>query len=118
MQKNNIYIQQLKESLSELNPYLVILFGSYAYGTPEKDSDLDIFVVLNDNSMPTTFKEKQELYLKVSPYTRLVAKQIPIDLMVFTIPMYEKFRKIKSSFSKEILNKGIVIYESSHQTMA
>ena len=70
MDKDNIYIQQLRESLSKLNPYLVLLFGSHAYGTPHHDSDLDIFVVLNDNSMPTTFKEKQALYMKVSPYTR------------------------------------------------
>lgn len=118
MQIENIYIQQLKENLSELNPYLVLLFGSYANGTPNQDSDLDIFVVLNDNSMPTTFKEKQALYLKVSSYTRSVSKQIPIDLMVFTIPMFEKFKTINSSFSKEILNKGIVLYESDHTTMA
>jgi len=118
MQSDNIYIEQLKINLSELNPYLVLLFGSYAYGTPHQDSDLDIFVVLNDNSMPTTFQEKQALYLKVSPYTRPIAKQIPIDLMVFTIPMYEQFKSIKSNFSQEILNKGVVIYESNHSTMA
>jgi len=118
MQNDNIYIQQLKESLSQLNPYLVLLFGSYAYGTPHKDSDLDLFVVLNDHSMPKTFKERQSLYLKVSPYTRPVAKQVPIDLMVFTIPMYEQFKTVNSVFSKEILDKGIVIYEGNHPTMA
>jgi predicted nucleotidyltransferase len=118
MQTENTYIQQLTESLKTINPYLVLLFGSYAYGTPNPDSDLDIFVVLNDNSMPTTFKEKQALYLKVSPFTRPVAKQIPIDLMVFTIPMYEQFKAIKSNFSKEILNKGIILYESNNTAMA
>ena len=118
MQKDNIYIQQLKESLSQLNPYLVLLFGSYAYGTPHEDSDLDLFVVLNESTMPTTFKEKQALYMKVSAYTRPVAKQVPIDLMVFTIPMFEQFKTVNSIFSKEILNKGIVIYEGNHPTMA
>ena len=118
MKSDNIYIQQLKESLSKLDPYLVLLFGSYAYGTPHKDSDLDVFVVLNDTSMPTTFKEKQALYMKVSPYTRPVAKQVPIDLMVFTIPMYEQFKIVNSGFSNEILKKGIVLYEGIHPTMA
>ena len=118
MQIDNIYIQQLKESLSKLDPYLVLLFGSYAYGTPHKDSDLDVFVVLNDTSMPTTFKEKQALYMKVSAYTRPVAKQVPIDLMVFTIPMYEQFKIVNSGFSNEILKKGIVLYEGIHSTMA
>ena len=114
----NKYIQQLQANLSKIDPYLVLLFGSYAYGTPDPDSDLDVFVVLNDQSMPVTFKEKQELYLKVSSLTRPVAKQIPIDLMVFTLPMFEQFKLANTNFSEEILTKGIVIYESKHQTMA
>jgi predicted nucleotidyltransferase len=117
MLSENVYIQQIKENLKELNPYLILLFGSYAYGTPNQDSDIDIFIVLSDNSMPTTFKEKQALYLKVSPYTRPIAKQIPVDLLVFTIPMYEQFKSMKSNFSKEILNKGIILYESNNSTM-
>lgn len=118
MASENKYIQQLKTNLSKIDPYLVLLFGSYAYGTPDLDSDLDVFVVLNDQSMPVTFKEKQELYLKVSSLTRPVAKQIPIDLMVFTLPMFEQFKLANTNFSEEILTKGIVIYESEHQTMA
>ncbi len=118
MQIDNIYINQLRDKLSELKPYLVLLFGSYAYGTPHTDSDLDILVVLNDNSMPTTFKEKQALYLKVSPYTRPVAKQVPVDLIVYTIPMYEQLKKMENSFSKEIFQKGIILYENKHSAMA
>ncbi len=118
MWTDNAYIQEVVENLSELNPFLVLLFGSHANGVPQKDSDLDIFIVLNDNSLPTTFKEKQALYLKVSPYLRSVSKQIPIDLLVFTLPMYELFKASKSNFSKEILNKGIVLYESNHKAMA
>lgn len=45
MHSDNIYIQQLKENLSELNPYLALLFGSYAGGTPDKGSDPDTLVV-------------------------------------------------------------------------
>ncbi len=118
MVSENKYIKQLQTNLSKIDPYLVLLFGSYAYGTPDPDSDLDVFVVLNDQSMPITFKEKQELYLKVSSLTRPVAKQIPIDLMVFTLPMFEQFKLANTNFSEEILTKGIVIYESKHQTMA
>lgn len=115
---NNKYIEQLKTNLKAIDPYLVLLFGSYVYGNPDEDSDLDVFVVLNDQTMPGTFREKQDLYLKVSSLTRPVAKQIPIDLMVFTIPMYEQFKLANTSFSEEILTKGIVIYENKHQTMA
>jgi predicted nucleotidyltransferase len=118
MNLENKYIQQLKANLSTIDPYMVLLFGSYAYGNPDLDSDLDVFVVLNDQSMPVTFKEKQDLYLKVSSLTRPVSKQIPVDLMVFTLPMFEQFKLANTSFSEEVLTKGIVIYESKHKTMA
>lgn len=118
MISENKYIQQLESILSKLDPFMVILFGSYAYGTPDQDSDLDVFVVLNDHSMPVTFKEKQDLYLKVSSLIRPIAKQIPIDLMVFTIPMFEQFKNANTSFSEEVITKGIVIYESKHEAMA
>ena len=118
MVPENKYIEQLVNNLSKIDPYLVLLFGSYASGTPDPDSDLDVFVVLNDQSIPVTFKEKQDLYLKVSSLTRSVAKQIPIDLMVFTIPMFEQFKNAHTSFSEEVLTKGIVIYENKHQAMA
>jgi uncharacterized protein len=110
--------QLLIDTLRPLDPFLVVLFGSYAYGTPGKDSDLDVFIVLNDDTIPATFNEKQALYLSVSRYTRPIARQIPIDLMVFTKPMFEQFKAQKSSFSIEILNKGKILYESDNKAMA
>ena len=118
MQHDNTYIQQLKENLIALNPYLVILFGSYAYGTPHRDSDIDLLVVTNDEFIPQTFKEKTNLYIAVSEQILNVSKQVPVDLIVYTLPMYKQFLKTGSSFSKEILSKGIVIYESKHAAMA
>jgi predicted nucleotidyltransferase len=118
MQNDNIYLQQLKESLSQLNPFLVLLFGSYAYGTPHQDSDIDLLVVTNDEFIPQTFKEKTNLYIAVSEHILNISKQVPVDLIVYTLPMYEQFVEVGSSFSKEILSKGIVLYESKHSAMA
>lgn len=118
MQPDNTYIQQLKEKLMELNPYRIILFGSYAYGNPHIDSDIDLLVVTNDLYIPATFKEKTDLYISVSEHILNISKQVPIDLIVYTLPMYEQFIETGSSFSKEILSKGIVIYETKHTTMA
>jgi predicted nucleotidyltransferase len=38
---------EIIERLKTLNPDKIILFGSYAYGTPNEDSDIDIFLVKN-----------------------------------------------------------------------
>jgi len=97
---------------------LVILFGSYAYGKPHEDSDIDLLVVTNDNFIPENFKEHSEIYLNVSQVLRPVKKHIGIDLLVYTIPMYRKFIEINSSFAFTLSTRGKIIYESDHSTVA
>lgn len=99
--------KQLIEKLKPLNPERVILFGSYAYGQPNLDSDIDLMVVLRDDFMPSNFKENMEIYLKVSSILRDLKRKFPIDLIVYTRSMYERFVELKSSFSKEILSEGV-----------
>ncbi len=118
MQIENQYIQQLTDSLKALNPHLVLLFGSYAYGTPDSGSDIDLLVVTNDNYMPKDYNQHNELYLKISKAIRPVKKHVAVDLIVHTLPMYEEFVKQNSSFGNEIVSKGKILYESNHTTVA
>ena len=89
-----------------LNPYKVILFSSYAYGTSNKDSDIDLYVVTNDDFIPKTWREKANIALKYSRKIRDLQKIIPIDLIVHTKVMYEKFKKLNSSFYRDNISKG------------
>ncbi len=50
---------EIVEKLKPLGPLKIILFGSYAYGTPTKDSDLDIFVI--NNNFTSKIKEKSKI---------------------------------------------------------
>jgi uncharacterized protein len=118
MHSENIYIQQINDSLQTMKPYLVLLFGSYAYGTPHPDSDIDLLVVTNDDYIPKNFQEKNEIYLQVSRKIRHINQQVAIDLLVYTIPMYQKFIEQNSSFAREITQKGKILYEGYNQTMA
>jgi len=44
-------LDKLKELIVNAMPVeQIYLFGSYAYGTPRKDSDLDLYVVLKDDN--------------------------------------------------------------------
>jgi len=94
-------------AIKPLNPYKVILFGSYAYGKPHKDSDVDLYIVTNDDFLPKDFEEKSKLYSKFSRALDFIYEQKPLDLVVHTKPMYEKFKEQNSSFSRQILAKGI-----------
>jgi len=110
-----IDIEKLKfeivERLKPLNPDKIILFGSYAYGTPNEDSDIDLYVVTNDDFIPKTWKEKMDIKLKFSKTLRDLKQYYDIDLITHTKKMHEKFLKLDSMFSKEILTKGQILYE-------
>ncbi len=118
MSTEESYIEQIKSELVKLDPYMVLLFGSFAYGKPNENSDIDLLVVTNDNFIPENFKEHSMIYLRVSKAIRPVKKQIVVDLIVYTLPMYEKFIEQNSSFAFEITNRGRIIYKRDHTTVA
>ncbi len=118
MKNNENYIQEIVNKLSVINPYLIILFGSYAYGTPHEDSDIDILVVTQDDFMPKTFSERLEFRLTVKKIIRETAKKVPIDLLVYSRPMFNKFKELNSSFAKEILTTGKKLYENNKPKLA
>ena len=101
---------EILKRLEPLNLNQVILFGSYAYGTPHRDSDIDLYVVTNDDYIPQNFEERMNLKLTVSKAVKDLQKIIPIDIITHTKKMHEKFVEINSSFSREILQNGVKIY--------
>jgi len=78
------YIPLIIEKLKSTHPEKIILFGSYAYGEPTDDSDLDILVVTSDDNIPSSFSEKSKIYLRISLAISEIKKEFPIDLIVHT----------------------------------
>ena len=97
--------KEIVDRLKPVKPHKIILFGSYAYGKPNEESDIDIYVVTNDDFIPKNYDEKMNVYLNVARRIRDIRKYIYIDLIVHTKKMYENFRKTKSNFLKQSLNK-------------
>ena len=107
-----IDIEKLKplivERLKPLKPDKIILFGSYAYGKPNEESDIDIFLLKND------------LNLKNARYYSREAKKRLIDLMleyntngidVLSAPTSEVYKRDDYFYKEELLKKGKVLYE-------
>lgn len=105
------FIPQIISSLSGSNVLKIILFGSYAYGNPTNDSDIDIMVVTDDQFIPRSFKEKMDLKVAISRKLSGIREFFPIDLIVHTDPMHRRFLELGSQFSLEIASKGKLIYE-------
>jgi predicted nucleotidyltransferase len=108
------YLPIITERLKSVGIYKLVLFGSMSKGDYNSDSDIDLLVVKKDEHLPVTYKEKSDIYMRISNQLNDIISKVPIDLIVYTKPMYRKFNEIGSLFSKEIAQKGIVIYEDDH----
>ena len=82
----------------------IFLFGSYAYGTPEKDSDYDFYVVLKDETEnPLLVMQKIYEYMCDTNY-------IPVDVIANYKSHFER-RSIQPTLERTIANKGVLLYE-------
>jgi uncharacterized protein len=108
------YIPLIIERLKKINPAKVILFGSHAEGTASAGSDLDLLVVVNDDRLPQSYREKEQIYLEVARLLRDVRGMISIDLIVHTRPMYARFVEMNSLFARELQEDGVLLYEDSN----
>ncbi len=91
----------IERLIREVNPEKIILFGSYAYGNPTPDSDVDLLVIVRYAG------SRKERYRAVSLALR--PRLFPADLLVYTPEEMEK-RLPNSFFLQEILARGKVLY--------
>ena len=90
----------------EFNPDRIILFGSYAYGRPGNDSDVDILVVLPFKGKPV--RKAIEIRNKVNA-------GVPLDLIVRTPEQVADRIAQNDWFMREILERGHTLYEANHR---
>lgn len=100
---------EIIEFLRPIDPEKVILFGSFAYGTPDADSDIDLYVVTRDNVIPQNFEENLLVKKRVYKALDKFRKKYAADIIVHTLPVHQKFIAMGSSFSKEIMQNGVVL---------
>jgi predicted nucleotidyltransferase len=88
---------------SGYKPDKIILFGSYARGNPNENSDLDLFVI-KDSDLP---RPQRTAFVRKLIY----GSMIPIDLIVYTPKEIEESRNNKYSLVFNVLNSGKTLYE-------
>jgi predicted nucleotidyltransferase len=114
----NGYLSLIVERLKKIEPYKIILFGSCADGEIHIDTDIDLIVVLNEKGIIRSYKEKVRNRMKVGKKLLDIERQIPIDTLVYTLDEWELFLNQKSSFSKVVTDKGIILYEANNERLA
>ncbi|MBF0507040.1 MAG: nucleotidyltransferase domain-containing protein [Nitrospirae bacterium] len=93
----------VKRLVDNLDVEKIVLFGSYVKGSPTKDSDLDLFIMLN------TRKKGIARYAMVSEI--LEPRTIPMDIIVKTPAEIRKRERYFDPFIRNITMNGKVLYE-------
>lgn len=95
-------IQKITNKIAKkYKPEKIILFGSYAWGKPTKDSDVDFFIVK---------KTKKPRFNRQLEVRRLINGEIAADILVYTPQETQKRIEMRDFFIKSILTKGKILY--------
>ena len=81
----------------------IYLFGSYAYGMPTKDSDIDICVVIRNDLNRSDVSKKIALSLFNNDI-------VPVDLMIYREEIFYDISN-PNGIEHTILTKGKILYE-------
>ena len=98
-------IDELKNSFVEnLLPRRIYLFGSFAEGRQNSDSDFDFYIVVDDS-------QKDVLELTAKAYTAIRYKQKrAVDIIVNTEKTFENRKTKPLSVESEVAQRGVLLY--------
>jgi predicted nucleotidyltransferase len=88
----------------EFHPRKIVLFGSYAYGKPTEDSDVDLLVIMPFNRK----RGRKSLEIR-----QRIPADFPLDLIVRTPEFITRRLQWGDCFTEEILARGEVLYEAA-----
>ena len=102
----NDEISRIKDIIVSTIPLeKLYLFGSYAYGTPNNDSDYDLYAVIPNESM----RPLDAMYEVGMAMWDI--KRRPMDFIAGTLEMFERRSRQLSTLEREIASKGVLLYE-------
>lgn len=86
-------------------PNRILLFGSYAYGKPTTDSDLDLLIIKNTR---LSFAERAR------QVSQIIGRHVfPLDLIVLTPGEVQRRLKAFDPFLEEALSQGRILYDKN-----
>ena len=86
-----------------LKPEQILLFGSYAYGEPNEDSDIDLLVIVSHSDEPGYRRAREA-------YRALRGVLVPVDVVVMTNEEVRRKRNVRSSLVSQVFREGRLLY--------
>lgn len=99
-----IILEMVEKIVNEYQPKKIILFGSYAYGEPTEDSDVDLLIIKDTGKRPI------DRWIEVKRLLRDTSRSLPVSPLVYTEKEIEERNAMKDFFIEEIFEKGEVLY--------
>jgi predicted nucleotidyltransferase len=97
---------EIQPLVHDYNPEKIILFGSYAGGSPTEDSDVDLLIVLPFKGKSIHKAVEMRLKLKTS---------FPVDLIVRTPTKVRERLNLDDPFMTNVFKTGMVLYEAHNK---
>lgn len=101
--EQDILDEMVRRLVAEFQPEQIILFGSYAWGEPTDDSDIDLFVIVPDN------KEKPIDRMRRAHHC-LGGLGVSKDVLVKTRAEADRYRHVRASLEYKVFHEGRVLY--------
>jgi predicted nucleotidyltransferase len=110
IEKLPITLEQIQDYSDRIaaafKPERIILFGSYAYGTPTADSDVDLLVVMAFEGHPA--RKALDILNRINP-------PFAIDLLVRSPEELRQRLAWNDFFLREIVEQGRELYAATHR---
>ena len=105
-------MDDIKQNLEEITQIItgtvpvaaIYLFGSYAYGTQNQDSDVDLYVVFKDEMVMRELDAIDAIRMAIFP----VGKK-PVDILGLKQTRFDQ-RKILATLERKIAREGVKLY--------
>ena len=105
-------MDDIRQNLSEISQIIaktvpvesIYLFGSYAYGTQNKDSDIDLYVVFKDEMAMRELDAITAISMAISP-----VKKMSMDILGLKQNRFDD-RKLYATLERKIAREGIKLY--------
>ena len=91
----------VRQIVTQFHPEKVILFGSYAYGIPTEDSDVDLLVVMGPNENPLRTAAR---------ISAAIDHPFPLDILVQEPERLQASLKRGGIFATDVSTNGVVLY--------
>ena len=95
--------EAVKRLVKAYDPLTIYLYGSYAWGTPSEDDDLNLLLIIESSDVKV-YKRGDKAF------DTLLGLKIPTNIVVFTKQEFDTFSKDITSLTHEVKSKGKIVY--------